>query len=167
MAEMKSKLEDRVRSGVDRYVSIDPDGSIDIGLLVIVEHSSGVIYGVQCGGTAMEERHVRGYIVPVGGIRSTVDEDLSRIEPAEFRRVFHDGDVCRSDWRGAILPIERREQLAQLVREVPFWSTAPGSTESDRTALELDSRRLDQIVEAWVPVQTPDGPGILVWDNCD
>src|SRR5687767_1279887 len=100
---MSSSLGDRVRSGSDRYVLIDPDGSIDIGLLVIVEHSRGVIYGVQCGGTEVEERHVRGYIVPVGGIRSTVDEELSRVEPAEFRRIFHDGDVCQSGWRGAIL----------------------------------------------------------------
>ena len=37
----------------------------------------------------------------------------------------------------------------------------PGDT------LFLDEDRVDQIVEAWIPVLTPYGPGILMWENCD
>ncbi|MGW9028169.1 DUF6210 family protein [Streptomyces sp. NPDC055722] len=35
------------------------------------------------------------------------------------------------------------------------------------TALVLDESRLAEIDEAWVPVVTPDGPGVLVWENSD
>jgi len=33
--------------------------------------------------------------------------------------------------------------------------------------IELDESRSDEIDEAWVPVTTPDGPGILTWENSD
>ena len=31
----------------------------------------------------------------------------------------------------------------------------------------LDQTRLGQMVEGWIPIQTPDGAGILVFGNCD
>jgi hypothetical protein len=38
-----------------------------------------------------------------------------------------------------------------------------------RTAgqLRLDRSRFNEITEAWVPVQTPHGPGVLCFENCD
>ncbi|MFJ9706886.1 DUF6210 family protein [Streptomyces sp. NPDC101234] len=33
--------------------------------------------------------------------------------------------------------------------------------------LALDETRLADVDEAWVPVVTPDGPGVLVWENSD
>jgi hypothetical protein len=33
--------------------------------------------------------------------------------------------------------------------------------------IELDESRFYEIDEAWVPVATPDGPGILTWENSD
>ncbi|WP_460358611.1 DUF6210 family protein [Actinoallomurus acanthiterrae] len=33
--------------------------------------------------------------------------------------------------------------------------------------LELDEERLHELDEAWTPVVTADGPGILVWQNSD
>ncbi|MGW3119964.1 DUF6210 family protein [Streptomyces sp. NPDC001107] len=33
--------------------------------------------------------------------------------------------------------------------------------------LVLDESRLAEADEAWVPVLTPDGPGVLVWENSD
>lgn len=33
--------------------------------------------------------------------------------------------------------------------------------------LALDESRLGEVDEAWVPVVTPDGPGVLVWENSD
>ncbi|MGW2646638.1 DUF6210 family protein [Streptomyces sp. NPDC001393] len=35
------------------------------------------------------------------------------------------------------------------------------------TPLALDESRLADVDEAWVPVVTPDGPGVLVWENSD
>ncbi|MEU6356441.1 DUF6210 family protein [Streptomyces sp. NPDC047072] len=33
--------------------------------------------------------------------------------------------------------------------------------------LDLDESRLAEADEAWVPVLTPDGPGVLTWENSD
>ncbi|MFI8456658.1 DUF6210 family protein [Kitasatospora sp. NPDC085464] len=33
--------------------------------------------------------------------------------------------------------------------------------------LQLDESRIGEADEAWVPVITPDGPGVLVWLNSD
>ncbi|MGM1060082.1 DUF6210 family protein [Saccharothrix sp. Mg75] len=33
--------------------------------------------------------------------------------------------------------------------------------------LLLDGSRMSEADEAWVPVLTPDGPGVLVWSNSD
>ncbi|WP_328753160.1 DUF6210 family protein [Streptomyces sp. NBC_00285] len=33
--------------------------------------------------------------------------------------------------------------------------------------LLLDESRLAEADEAWVPVLTPDGPGVLTWENSD
>lgn len=34
-------------------------------------------------------------------------------------------------------------------------------------SLALDETRLDETEEAWVRVLTPDGPGVLIWQNSD
>lgn len=57
------------------------------------------------------------------------------------------------------------EELAAIVVRIPFWYEVDG--ESRRGRLELDRTRLADCVEAWVPVITPMGPGILVSDNSD
>ncbi|MEV5707323.1 DUF6210 family protein [Actinoallomurus sp. NPDC052274] len=45
---------------------------------------------------------------------------------------------------------------------------AAGSASSARTSVsEADDVRISEADEAWVPVRTPDGPGILVWCNSD
>jgi hypothetical protein len=33
--------------------------------------------------------------------------------------------------------------------------------------LRIDPARIDEIAEAWIPVETPDGPGVLLYKNCD
>jgi hypothetical protein len=50
------------------------------------------------------------------------------------------------------------------VEALPYWTCDEGET---RVSLRLDESRLEEVVEAWVPVLTPDGPGVLVWENCD
>jgi hypothetical protein len=46
----------------------------------------------------------------------------------------------------------------------------PGSADREDVfpaPLVLDESRLSEVDEAWVTVVTPDGPGILVWENAD
>ncbi|MDX8149202.1 DUF6210 family protein [Lentzea sp. BCCO 10_0061] len=52
----------------------------------------------------------------------------------------------------------RRRVVASAVR-------ARGTTEL--TVLRLDESRIREADEAWIPVITPDGPGLLVWCNSD
>ena len=47
---------------------------------------------------------------------------------------------------------------------VMMSSTRLGNPEMQ---IELDESRFYEIDEAWVPVATPDGPGILTWENSD
>lgn len=49
-----------------KTIAIAPDGTQDFGLMVLIEHASGIRYEVQCGGHMTERRSREGYIVPVG-----------------------------------------------------------------------------------------------------
>ena len=51
------------------------------------------------------------------------------------------------------------------VAQIPFWTSLRDTEE--RRFLELDEDRLGEADEAWIPVATSDGPGILVWRNSD
>ena len=57
-------------------------------------------------------------------------------------------------------------RLRAAVSELVVWGIASRNAE-DPTFLELDETRLDETEEAWVRVLTPDGPGVLVWQNSD
>ena len=133
-------------------VFIDPNDVCDSHLGVVVEHATGVVYEHQCGGTACETRVVEGYYVPVGAI---VDGESLTAE--RFRGPFH---VARGCVWGAI-QIERIPELQRMVEAIGYECPEVG-------ALRLDPARIEEIVEAWVPVLLPDGTrGILVWQNCD
>ncbi|WP_431685754.1 DUF6210 family protein [Hahella sp. NBU794] len=153
-------------------IFLDPDGT-NVGYLgVIVEHPTGVIYQQQCGGTDCCLMEMEGYYIPVGGAGN---EGLS-VDVDELTRVFHRGNSC---WAGGepcgrwptLLDSERLKKLESIVGSIPIWSNEKGSRESTRNLLKIhyadEYRRERQIMEAWVPVETPNGVGVLVWSNCD
>jgi hypothetical protein len=53
----------------------------------------------------------------------------------------------------------------ELVEGIDYW--ASDALNATPHPLRLDERHLSDADEAWVPVLTPDGPGILVWSNSD
>jgi hypothetical protein len=53
------------------------------------------------------------------------------------------------------------DQLRSLVAAIPYWMTSERGDDDERGQLLLDDARRAEIVEAWVPVVTPEGPGIL------
>src|SRR4051794_23152366 len=140
------------------YVFLNPDGSEKLSLNVIVEHPTGVLYGQQCAGFLTEIRTVEGFLIPVG-------------RPDVARQLF---DWFWKTFRGHCYPPvvwteDRIKELAGLVAQVPCWLTQPegeGKTD-ERRFLVLDEGRLDECVEAWIPVRTPYGRGILVLENSD
>jgi hypothetical protein len=154
-----------------RRVFLDPDGTLPQLLGVIIAHPTGVQYEQQCAGTETALRQLEGYFVPLGGLRFVPEEGL--VDPTALTAVFHRGEGCV--WGGepwklppntSRLPPERLEQLRSVVEAIPYWAHAEAGTEQ-RGRLRLDETRLGELVEAWVPVLTPDGRGVLVWENCD
>lgn len=138
-----------------RSVTIDPDGTNGVYLGVIIQFPTGVMYEQQCAGTRCEQRAIEGYFVPLGGARFEVDK--GRIASAELHGVFHSGDGCL----GVLVP-ERLAQLRLAVEAITYWTST-----NQRHFLQLDEGKIDQVVEAWIPVLTPDGFGVLTWPNCD
>lgn len=163
--EQQEQLAARVRAGKVRHVFLEPDGTWDEWLAVVIEHPTGVVYSQQCGGTANDHRLVEGYLVPLGGPQCDAEE--GRIAVPRLRDVFHRGTGCDYTWVGYDLPPDRRERLAALVATVPYWKIHLDGVRDARLPLALDRSRIDEICEAWVPVVTPDGPGILLYANCD
>ncbi|REE96397.1 DUF6210 family protein [Thermomonospora umbrina] len=137
-----------------RFVFIDPDGTDDRWLYVVAEAPTGVIYQQQYGGTACRQGEVEGYLVPV-----TAPDALDGL------RVLFERDLRGAGARDHRWADEQLAGVRRLVGGVPYW-TGDGDTEEPHP-LRLDESRVADLDEAWVPVLTPDGPGVLVWLNSD
>jgi hypothetical protein len=137
------------------YVFLNPDGTQETGLYVIVEHETGVKYATQCGGVSTEVRALEGFLIPVGGPKAA--KKIFYWFWKRFRGGCSHGKVkWKEEWI---------VELAKLVAEVPCWLTR--ANDDVRFALELDENRIDECVEAWIPVRTPYGPGVLTLQNSD
>lgn len=148
------------------YIFLDPDGTQEFGLLVVVAAGTGVTYAHQCGGLATETRELEGFLVPVGGPAA------SRRLREFFRRRFRGNPPWLGEgpdaMPGAAWPSADLEELQALVGEIAFWKTSRHGDGEDRQAfLELDTARCSDLTEAWVPVKTVYGPGVLVFENSD
>ncbi|MFJ4983648.1 DUF6210 family protein [Streptomyces sp. NPDC088732] len=139
-----------------RYIFLDPDGSgSGQGWVhVIVAAPTGVVYQNQGGGFGCVQYEQEGYLIPLLG--RDLDDDLKAIFVGELKG----RGSRRLDWPADLLG-RLRAAVAFFVR---------GSANRDDlfpTPLVLDESRLSEADEAWVPVLTPDGPGVLVWENSD
>ncbi|OLF18438.1 DUF6210 family protein [Actinophytocola xanthii] len=137
-----------------RFVSLDPDGMADGWLYVIVAAPTGVVHQHQYGGTACRQGQLEGYLVPVPAA-----EGLDALR-ALFEQDFDSVGTWNRRWRD-----EERDALTRIVRGVSYWASDGHGEE--RHDLRLDESRMAEVDEAWVPVLTPDGPGVLVWPNSD
>ena len=138
-------------------ILLDSDGTlgINLGVLVLIEAPTGIVYHQQCGGLATLDKKQEGFIIPVGG------PDIARPIFEWFESVFK--GHCyqgRSDWTE-----DRVMQLRALIEALPIWYQ--NKEESHRTFLQLDEGRMDECCEAWIPVRTPYGPGIVLLANSD
>jgi hypothetical protein len=139
------------------YVFLNPDGSQDFGVVVIVQASTGVTYAHQCGGHATKTRTTEGFLIPVGG-----PNEATRLYEwfwGTFHGQCHGNTVAWTE--------QQVDELAALVRELPCWLTTPDGVDDERRLLELDRERIAACVEAWIPVKTAYGPGILLIRNSD
>lgn len=139
-----------------RYVFIDPADALGQAgyFFVIVEAPTGIVYQQQYGGTACRMGEQEGYLVPLAGgdgLRHVFEVTLKGTG-ARFER----------------LPDDVLDEVRAAVEEVTFWKSNETSDEDEIPApLKVDKSRLDDVDEAWIPVITLDGPGILTWPNSD
>ncbi|MFD4657141.1 DUF6210 family protein [Kitasatospora sp. NPDC058444] len=139
-----------------RYIFLDPysSGSGQGWMFVIVAAPTGVIYQNQGGGYGCVQYQQEGYLIPLLG--PDLDDELKEIFVGELKG----HGSRRLDWPADLLD--------RLRAAVGFH--VHGSANRDDplpTPLVLDESRLSEVDEAWVPVLTPDGPGVLVWENSD
>lgn len=161
-SDEQTYLTAHVASG-SRSVFLDPDGTLPLWLGVVVRAETGVVYSAQCGGVSTEQRLIEGYFVPLGGAKFDVDRGDVELDPLSV--VFHRDDNCQWTWRGADLPKDRLSALGLLVEEICYWGSAEGH--DLRSKLQIDHSRISELAEAWIPVLTPNGPGVLLYKNCD
>lgn len=143
-----------MRVAGQRAVLVDPDGTAPDWTYVVIEHKTGVIYQHEFGGTATRLGEVEGYLVPVNGENAR----------SEFDAVFVQRLRGVGSW-GKVLEPDLLEAVRNAVSTIRYWFDAQGSSEVE--FLTLDENRLDEVDEAWLPVVTSDGRGVLIWPNSD
>ena len=108
---------------------------------------------------------VEGYLLPVHGMPAgDCGEAL-----AALREIF-ERDLGGAGWRGGALPRLLMARLRDAVDKIAVEGSgemAGDLLSREQKRLVLDEGRLGELDEAWVPVATADGPGLLVWNNSD
>jgi hypothetical protein len=144
-----------------RTVFLDPDGTRDVGLVVIVSAGTGVFYRTQCGGLSTVICESEGFLVLCPPMDVACEHHVQP-ELAKFFKRLRRTEAAHT-W-----PPERVDELEALIERVACWSTSPDDVDNDvRGHLALDRARLSECIEAWVPVHSPHGPAILTFDNSD
>ena len=94
------------------YIFLSPDGTQDIGLVVIVAADTGIIYASQCDGVNTDERAIEGFAVPVG---HPSQNDFAK-KLVEFFKKY----PCPAEKPAT----EEIPELESIIAEIPFWKTA-------------------------------------------
>ncbi|MGW6446441.1 DUF6210 family protein [Lentzea sp. NPDC055074] len=136
-----------------RWVDLDMDTNDD-WLYVVVEMKTGVRYRLQYGGTACRQGEVQGYLVPLAS-----PDELSALRDL-FENVYGGAGKWGHDWPEADLA--RLREIVEAVRD-----RTAGAAGAEHVRLRLDESRMHSADEAWIPVITADGPGVLLWPNSD
>ncbi|MFY1654013.1 DUF6210 family protein [Solwaraspora sp. WMMB762] len=137
-----------------RFVFLDPDGTAGMWIHLVVEARTGVVYQQQYGGTACRQGQVEGFLVPMA------DEDALDALRELFEKDFRGAGTRNRAWSEP-----ERSRLRRIIGGITYWACDRHSQEPH--ALQLDESRMHEADEAWIPVTTPDGPGMLVWYNSD
>ncbi|MDP6636665.1 MAG: DUF6210 family protein [Phycisphaerae bacterium] len=139
-----------------KYIFINPDGTEDVGLCLVIESPTGVEYGNQCGGHSNEERVLEGYLIPLGMLE--LEQELYDFFWEEFRGNCYEPD---NEWT-----TERISKLETIIAKIPDWICSKGG-EDKKESLALDRNRIDECTEAWIPVLSKYGRGVLMLKNSD
>jgi hypothetical protein len=136
-------------------VMIDADGLSPEYLLIIVAAPTGVVYEHQCDGTTCDQRSQEGFLVQVG------EEGSPGVIYDWFWKHFRGTGMTAAGWSDLLV-----DELELVIAGIPCWHIDSHGRD-ERGFLKLDRARIDECVEAWIPVLSPYGPAILVLNNSD
>jgi len=155
------------RRSPQRYIFLDPDGTHELGLVVIVAAKTGVRYAHQCGGHSVEVREIEGFAVPLAGAAAA--QPLRTFFWKRFRGNPPAFDQSQDALLGEQWTADALEELETLIGQIAFWRTYPpeAGIEDEYAVLQLDQTRLRDLTEGWVPVRTAYGSGVLIFANSD
>jgi hypothetical protein len=144
---------------MSNYIFLDPDGTQEFGVYVVVLAPTGVMYAHQCAGYLNDLCEAEGFLVPLGGTQAA-----QKLE--SFFRRFK-GNPPRGH-SGSAWESRDLQELATIVSEIVFWRTVrDGDGTDERLFLEVDYERVADLTEGWIPVKTPYGRGIVLHKNSD
>ena len=130
------------------YIFLDPDGTADFGMVVVVLAKTAIHYAHECKRPVVRIMCSEGFLVPVGGAAIPVLHEW-------FRRnlYFHSASAV--------------EQcvLKEILEGITLWKTYPDgeNVADERHFLKLDSLRADEVFEGWIPVKSVYGQGVLIF----
>jgi hypothetical protein len=141
-----------------KYVEINPNDVEENYLYVIIQSETGVVYRHQCEGLATSQNEVEGFLIPLDGkwYSKPLLDFFSKYEG------WPPGLKKGSKWEESDL-----DELSKIISKIPIWHNHIDCNNDERVFLVLDLQRKEELTEAWVPVITPYGKGILVFENCD
>lgn len=134
-------------------------------VVLAIQAPTGVTYEQQCGGSYCDHLEIEGYLAVV--VRQEPDDtkaDRFGVSPVDLTAIFHSEDDHCHFCQPWLITSERLERLEALLRTLGYFGGPDGPLVQE---FELDRSRINELYEAWVPVTTPDGPGVLLWNNCD
>ncbi|MFH9353141.1 DUF6210 family protein [Kitasatospora sp. NPDC017646] len=138
-----------------RHVQLDPDGCGGGWMFVIVAAPTDVVYQNQCGGYACAQYEQEDYLVPLYG--TDLDEEMNEI----FVGALKGYGMRGQEWPALVV-----DRLRAAVGSLGIYGSGRGG-DPYPPSLVLDEFRLSDAAEAWIPVITPDGSGVLVRENSD
>lgn len=136
------------------FVLLHPDRTEKPYLYVIIPAETGVVYANQVGEKASEIRELEGFLIPL--TQHSITTQLTGF----FLREFHSQGHQITWTEGKI------GTLKALVKEISCWYTIKGGKD-DSFHLLLDETRMEECTEGWIPVHTPYGSGVLVFNHRD
>ncbi len=143
------------------YIFLDPEGTQEMGLIVIVSAETGVLYAHQCAGLFLEIRTIEKFAVPLG------DSNAAQKLKNFFSKFEDSVPPMNNSKNQEFWKAEDLNELQILVEEIQFWKTSRDLQNDKKAFLELDFEKLADLTEAWIPVKMVYGPGVLVFANSD
>lgn len=142
-----------------------------VGLALIVEHPTGVVYVNQAGRVMCLQPSAEGFVVPIG---NDVSDDMRLLSVWPRLAAHWTGPVRSSEGAGRGLMAGLTDVDADVLDSVLADDAALANLRVDRT-------RLEEAFEAWLPVVVVEASrfdafdnlrrfpakGILVWPNSD